>query len=258
MLSAHAPRAWAKRVLCWQIFLGELGLYFTAGTIVHNRSPTIMALEAAEGKEPADLATLIDQYGEELGRAVQAALPLGRVVIQMDDWVNEARHFPVELMIHADDLDWEEGILSIELINGIHEWDGDYPSLYFEHDDEYLQVDLKEMCFSLEVIEMLAPNGRIPTRDELPATVTNLGDGGARKGGPGRRREYDWDGALFHLIGEAEKNSIAPDPNAHGAQADIKRKLADWFSANGGKVPAESQLQSYASRALDSIRNAKP
>ncbi|MDQ2762406.1 MAG: hypothetical protein M3Y22_02590, partial [Pseudomonadota bacterium] len=78
------------------------------------------------------------------------------------------------------------------------------------------------------------------------------------KGGPGRRREYDWDGALFHLIGEAEKNGIAQDPEAHGAQADIKRKLADWFSLNGGKVPADSQLQSYAARALAAIRNAMP
>lgn len=63
---------------------------------------------------------------------------------------------------------------------------------------------------------------------------------------------------MFHLIGQAEKNCIAPDPDAHGAQADIKRMLADWFSLNGGKVPADSQLQTFAARALNSIRQASP
>ena len=217
-----------------------------------------MAREAVGAVDTDDLDGLIKQYGDELGRAVKAALPGGMVDIRTDTWQGEARDFPIELIIHADELDWEEGLLSVWLHEHTRGWVGEFDYLELEQEGDDLQVDLSDMCFSLESIEMLAPNGQIPKRDELPSSASRPNDHGSRRGGPGRRREYDWEGASFHLIGEAEKNSIAPDPAAHGAQADIKRKLADWFSSNGGKVPADSQLQAFAARALNAIRNAKP
>lgn len=259
MLSAHAPRAWSKRVLSWQIFLGELGLFFTAGKIVEQRSASLLAFEATGYAESAKLEDLVEQYGHEFGHKIYRQLPHGMVDLRIDEWEHEARLFPVELLTLADELDWEEGMLSIFLYGEIaKKFDEPYDSLFIEDEKADLQVDLRDMCFSLESIEMLAPNGQIPGRDELPHVVSRAKVQGSRKGGPGRRREYDWEGALFYLIGEAEKNAIAPDPDAHGAQADIKRKLADWFASNGGKVPADSQLQSYAARALSSIRRATP
>jgi len=103
----------------------------------------------------------------------------------------------------------------------------------------------------------MAPNADIPKAD-LFSSPAEQSETPARIGGPGRRREHDWDGALLHLVGQAEKNSIAPDPDAHGAQADIVRLLAEWFHMKGDKVPAESQLQTFAKRALQAIRATDP
>ena len=106
-------------------------------------------------------------------------------------------------------------------------------------------MDLGDMCFDLAKIEMIAPNAEAPKADLFSVLATQAAEHPVRKPGPGRRREYDWDGALLYLVGQAEKNSIAPDPEAHGAQANIVRVLADW-------------LQAYAKRALEAIRGTRP
>ena len=113
------------------------------------------------------------------------------------------------------------------------------------------------MCFYFEEIEMLVPSA-LPPKNDLFGLDLDVVQEKTRLGGPGRSRTHDWEGAIFYLIGQAELNEIAPDPNALGAQAHIKKILADWFSQKSDRIPSESQLESYAKRALDAIRAAKP
>src|SRR5581483_5356517 len=163
--------------------------------------------------------------------------------------------FPIEVITDAEYFDWERGVARVSFsAREIPDFENEF--LYVEDTFSELELDLKGMCFLQDVIELLAPGAQLPIDDLLSSHVPPS-DPSPRRGGPGRRREYDWEGALFHLVAEAELNSIAPDPGAHGAQADIVRKLADWFALNGGKVPSESQLQAYASRALTAIRTVK-
>ena len=251
----HAPRAWAKRVLCWEIYEGNLDLIFASGTIVERRLGFRFLREARTDGIDGTIEDVKAELGDEIAQAVKAAGATGLVDVGTVTWEREIRLFPVEVIVHADDFDWEAGTASGEF--STHDLPKDFESdeLSFGENGDYLSYRLTDMCFIGSVIEMMAPGGTLPAGDLFSISASQPE---ARKGGPGRRREYDWDGALLHLIGQAEKNSIAPNPDAHGAQADIKRTLADWFSANGGKVPADSQLQALAKRALEAIRSTNP
>jgi len=252
-MSAHAPRAWAKRVLSWLILDGGVLLYFANGTMVER----IPAYRLRRYAESISDAKILNEAEKAVLEREEKAVDWNEISeIAREIWANEPKPFPIEISFFLDVFDWElgkaQGNLEHSEILAKETWE----DLGTQYEDSYWDVDLSGMCFNLQTIEMLAPNAATPVADLLnPATSpAEL----SRKGGPGRRREYDWDGALLHLIGQAEINAIAPDPDAHGAQADITRVLADWFSDNGGKVPAESQLQSMAKRALDAIRAAKP
>jgi len=161
------------------------------------------------------------------------------------------------VITYADELDWEAGTVVVEFHDYTIPSVEDDSELAFAEEGDQLFCRLTDMCFDSSAIEMMAPGAELPRTDSFSATAP-AAENVTKRAGPGRRREYDWDGALLHLIGQAEKNSIAPNPDAHGAQADIKRRLADWFSLNGGKVPADSQLQALARRALDAIKSTEP
>ncbi len=257
MMSAHAPRAWAKRVICWQIYCGQLDLMFASGTVTETLSAFNYLVRSMAEDGTRSVERVRAAFGDEIAAAVASVGEDGEVDVRKETWTKEARWFPIEVITLADDINWDDGTLSIDWdLGGIPDHDQDY--LIRSEEDSHLAFALSEMCFELGSIEMMAPNAEAPKVDLFSLTETSMPDANARKGGPGRRREYDWDGALLHLIGQAEMHSIASDPHAHGAQADIVRRLADWFSLNGGKVPADSQLQSLARRALEAIKAAKP
>ena len=257
MLSAHAPRAWAKRVLSSEVYQGNVSLFFGTGEITERQYALEIIRTCCEGKDEGDLSKVRRQYGDEVGDAVARAAPLEKVAVRTDRWTEEARQLPIQVVVFADDADWESGTVTATFDWEMSEAIEGYEELLMEGRLSELQIDLHEMCFLLSEIEMLAPGDNTKL-----ALAFDLFKGSvaapARTAGPGRRREYDWEGALLYLLGEAEKNGIAPLPDARGAQADIQNLLADWFSANGGKVPADSQLQSFAGKALRAIRSAKP
>ena len=130
-----------------------------------------------------------------------------------------------------------------------------FEELKGQHEKSWLDFDLSGLSFTLSMIEMLAPSAPPPPNDLFTATSLKSD---TRAGGPGRRRTHDWDGALLFLIGEAERNAIAPDPDAHGAQADVAKLMADWFAEQGAPIPANSQLQAKAKLVLAHIRAANP
>jgi hypothetical protein len=243
-------------VLSWEVYEGRLALLFATGRITEKLFA--IAIKEPMEDEPRSIADIRREWGDEVAAAVEHAGPVEKVVVRTDVWEQETRQFPVQVLLHAEDVDWESGVVSGTFdrssLEGVDDF---FEDLLRQHPLSELQVELSDMCFELADIEMMAPGGEVPKRSLVPDAPSPKIEA-PRPGGPGRRREHDWEGALFYLLGEAEKNAIAPEPEARGAQADIKVLLADWFSANGGRVPSESQLEVYARKALDAIRRAKP
>jgi hypothetical protein len=246
MMSAHAPRAWSKRVLSWLILEGQVGLYFANGTMIERINTASLRYELQSQIEQKFSEPEIVEKFENLLKTEHS---LEDDKIEQDvyeiSWSREPTLFLIEMFMSNDFIDWENGTVSGDLLYYEKKIERNWLDIRRFFEDSHWNVELSGMCFELTAIEMLAPSAVIPSSDlfSLPATAISEPK---RMGGPGRRREYDWEGALLYLLGQAEINAIAPDPNAHGAQADIKRLLAD------------SQLESLAKRALESVRNAKP
>lgn len=71
-----------------------------------------------------------------------------------------------------------------------------------------------------------------------------------------RNSKYDWVGAIAHLVGIAELDSLVEDPHAHGALAKVEKAIADWFAAKTGDQPSEAAIRPYANKVLASIKEA--
>lgn len=67
----------------------------------------------------------------------------------------------------------------------------------------------------------------------------------------GRRRKYDWEGALIGVIALA--NSPDGLPTGYGAQAKIERMLAGWFQKTHGVEPSSSELRLRARRIVNEV-----
>jgi hypothetical protein len=258
MLAAHGPRAWAKRVLCWEVYAGSLSLYFASGETQETRLAFSILADATEGDVLAGVDEVRAKFGEQMAGKVAKAGFGGRVLIATEKWAGEARLCSGAVLLYADSIDWNAGSLTATFDDTNMEELQRYGDVQPQSGKSELSLALGDMCFDLRSLEMLAPGAEPPRVELLSLDQMAATDGPPRRGGPGRRREYDWDGALLFLIGQAEMNSIAQDPDAHGAQADLARLLGDWFLENGGKIPADSQLQSYAKRALGAIRSTAP
>ncbi len=63
---------------------------------------------------------------------------------------------------------------------------------------------------------------------------------GKPKSARGRPTEWNWDGAVGHLIAVANTMDGLPD-----TQADIERLVADWFSDTYDAQPAESAIRKH-------------
>lgn len=72
-----------------------------------------------------------------------------------------------------------------------------------------------------------------------------------RSNGGGRPPKYDWEGALIHIAALAN----LPDglPTGPGAQAEIARRIADWFASAAGECPADSEIRRRASRIMQAL-----
>lgn len=162
---------------------------------------------------------------------------------------------PIESALWLDEFDWELGTAKGSLQFAVFFNAEAFEDALRTYENAWIELDLSGLVLPLSLIEMLAPNASPPPIDLL--TPKSFGPK-IREGGPGRRRKHDWDSALISLIGEAERNSIAADPDAHGAQADIATRLADWFATRDLPIPGNSQLQERARDILISIRAANP
>jgi hypothetical protein len=264
LLQQHAPRAWCKRLLQWEVLQGALSLYFSAGHIRSKRQAGYYLLDMfpeTEGAKPS-LALVGQHFGAEVEEKLRSAgCPENPnpadcfgldawVDLHSERWIGEPRVFPVGVLIFADELDWQQGIASASQFSL-----DNVPEFLFEGAEEdlgtadrYAEVDyhLEGMCFEFSAIEMMAPGTSDLTGLRALEKLR------PRRSEVGRPRKWDWEGALTEVI----KVANTPDglPDGYGAQASIERAIADWFASTAGSSPPESEIRKRASDILRATR----
>jgi len=260
VLQQHAPRAWCKRLLQWQILNRALNLYFAGGRITSKRQAGYYLLdmhEELDGAKPS-LALVGAHFGSEIEEKLRSAgcpeLPTINDCFELDAWVQleteqwsrDPRAFPVGVLVFGDQVDWEEGVVSASNFSL-----DDAPEFLFEGAEEYLgtshkyaevEYRLEGMCFEYSAIEMMAPGA-----SEVKS-LRAVESSGSRRLDVGRPRKWNWEGALTALI----KVANTPDglPDGYGAQASVERSIADWFASTVGATPPESEIRKRAAEIM--------
>jgi hypothetical protein len=269
MLQHHAPRAWCKRLIQWEMFAGAATCYFLRGTILEKRRPAAFLVDALQDDPDAELslARVERHFSAEIAAAlrgvgcpekptgIQECFTLPAIEVNREEWSGDPRRIPIGAFIYADLVDFESGRLEAEdmslrylnatLFDECEEFNT-------EHDDSELEVHLSGMCFELSAIEMLAPGAPSPLPMNLDDATTQAFK---PRGGPGRARKWDWEGALAHIVCVANK----PDglPEGHGAQAAVERMIADWFVTRSDGAPQESEIRKRAAQVMSALREGQ-
>jgi len=151
-------------------------------------------------------------------------------------------------VVCADSIDWVPGKISVLIDRHtasieflFDEGDG---NLLSQFDKADFDVELGGMCFDSAVIEMLLPQSDV-IQVALRTSATPLRP-------RGRPPKWDWEEAISHVVGLAQH----PDglPVGPGAQTLIEKAIAEWFVAEVGDAPAESQIRQRAQAIMRKIR----
>lgn len=112
---------------------------------------------------------------------------------------------------------------------------------------DFSDVTLTVVGLQFDRKALLSSFGEEPQPPETPAIAI-------RTNGGGRPPKYDWEGALIHIAALANH----PDglPSGSGAQAEIARRIADWFESTGGDCPADSEIRRRAARIMQALDGA--
>lgn len=251
MLATLAPRAWAKRLLKALVLDGELHLYARQGLVTETVWIGLLTTgrRTADGAEyikpdPEEVARI---YGEEIAEAIKGKAIMDEVELHRDEWKDDPRDVPFALML-TDQVDFEAGSLTFERYgNDIpDDWLSTAEETFSRYNRESThRIVLGDLCCSLEQVELLAPQATAPTPIAQSQAVETL------RGGPGRRPKWDWEGALAAVTAIA--NGVDGLPIGLGAQAEVERLLAEYFTAQSGGAPSESELRKRASRIMQAI-----
>lgn len=253
MLQTCAPRAWCKRMLCWEIFSGGLDLFARDGEITRRHS-AYQILEDA-GIKYEDRATLNDEAilalgqdtegADTLRKAAASQTPYQLIPVNVDHWSIHDGPLPNALIIALEYLDFDT-----ETLNG--DYNGWLPNDWMESSEvfevqgqEDILVSLVGLSFETAKIEMLVPSASVP------ATSRQHNDTKDRTFS--RSSKWDWEGAMANIVAEANRN---PDglPEGFGALASIEKMLATWFLNSTGKSPAESEVRRRAHRIMEALK----
>ena len=253
-LSQSAPAAWVCRALLWMVQAGELDLYADKVEV------------AARAHAFGFLGPLFEQAGEWEGASMNEAIrktyepALAEKIIGTDrfeyiddelqtieGWENIGA-IPLGFLVFCTKFDWkssqlecdfiDDDVLKLDWLFGTQDFVG---SEFPKADYNVKFLDLK---FEANRIELLLPSA------QFSASVEK-GTGTSNPRHIGRPRQWDWDGALAHIVAKAQ----TPDglPTGHGAQAKVEAMIAAWFEDQTGNSPAISQIRSKASRIMGMI-----
>jgi hypothetical protein len=248
MLATLAPRAWCKRLLSWEVFSGPLNLYALKGEIIRFRYARDILDKAGFEKAPTEeeLESLKANDDPEFYLPViraAAASSYGEPVETLrEEWEGSSElPLPHWLSVFSD-IDWEKGVLRIELSSGLVPSEWAFNDDQFTLDDhEKLEATLSDLAFELAAIELLAPS----------ATAPEAGSSGSSAMAPkriGRPPKWDWEAALAYVVQVAN----TPDglPAGEGAQAQLEQIISSYFAERYGAEPAPSEVRRRASMIM--------
>jgi hypothetical protein len=211
--------------------------------------------EAGELSGPKMDAAIRKNFREDVAVKLIGKDPFSRYDEEPYEW--DETEDPVQLdigfFLYASEIDWDEGIIRVDLIPD----DGDLRDVFFP-DSEFLGTELDRadfeaviegLSFEFSKIEMLLPSM------ELGAATGFIALRNETRAGIGRPKKWDWEGALANVIAVAQ----TPDglPTGQGAQARIEEMIADWFIAETGNSPAESQIRQRAAAIIQTLERPK-
>lgn len=200
-------------------------------------------------------AAIRKNFREEVAVKLIGKDPYSRYDEEPYEW-DEAEN-PVQLdigfFLYASEIDWDNGIIRADSIPGY----GEIHEVFFP-DSEFFGTELDRadfeaviegLCFEFSKIEMLLPSMELGAATGFTALRNET------RAGIGRPKKWDWEGALANVIAVAQ----TPDglPTGQGAQARIEEMIADWFVAETGNSPAESQIRQRAAAIIQTLERPK-
>jgi hypothetical protein len=234
-------------MLLWMICQNELTPYFrTAKSIAkcYALGAVVQGLDKSVSMEEARI-TVRDRFNPELAEKILQAKQgefVEYIACELDENDGGPQIASPGYFLYSTNIDWVNGVLEAE----IGAWDHIDRS-YFLEEEDLLQSDFEKadyrvtlsgLSFERETIEMLQPNM------EFPPITHGQTENRVRIGRP---RTWDWEGATTYLLTIAQ----TPDglPTGPGAQAQIERLVAEWFTNETGDAPATSQAAGTKSQA---------
>lgn len=227
----------------------ELRPYFTHGKVVPKDS-LISIVAAEEGFDYGSSMEDRDNLIRKRWNSDYAAKLLGK---RLDDIIedepyewstdDEPHQVSIGVMLYANDIDWETGVLEGEYDSAII---SSNEALFWERDELFVSsfpkadyiTNLQGLSFERDKIELLRPSqGESALSHSLfkSIAVSRIG----------RPQKWDWEGAMAMMAASAQH----PDglPTGHGSQAKIETMMANWFVTETGDAPSSSQIRQHVS-----------
>mgnify|MGYP003670918167 CR=1 FL=1 len=251
-LSQAAPRPWVCRILQWMVIDDQIWAYFSKGQVQASTSAFHflfpLADEAKEDAGPKIDALIEKKYEPDLAAKIKGKSHLDTIFDEPYELEAglEKQTLDPGFFLFGSNIDWDAGVLESDWLpteRGIVEMF--FPTAEYEY-SEFENADyscrLEGLSFDKARIEMMLPN--------LAMGETGLSNRSSSTVGRhvGRPRTWDWDGAMAHIVAQAQ----TPDglPTGHGAQARIETMIAEWFESEVGGSPAVSQIRKRASTIM--------
>lgn len=150
-------------------------------------------------------------------------------------------------------IDWEAGVLEAsEIPADDNFYEFLYPNSEFlatRLEDPEFQIRFEGLSFEFHAVELLLPTMKLGETAGFIITAPK------QQRPKGRPPKWDWEGAIMHLLEQAQ----TPDglPTGHGAQAKIEAMIADWFVNETKGQSSASQIRQRASKIMQMIEMPK-
>lgn len=254
-LAHAAPRPWVQRLLRWMAFDEGLAAYSRKGTVQAYCSVADVTRELIE--KAGELsgtrmdAVIREEFDEELAAKLVGKDPFSRFDDEPVSWdeAGEPMQLDIGFFLFASEIDFDEGVLTASYLPN----DGDLREVFFYQSDllasQFERADfeahIQGLSFEFRSIEMLLPSLELTSK---PNSRTMQPEWRKQVGRPPK---WDWEGALAHVVAQAQ----TPDglPTGQGAQARIEEMISGWFIDQTGESPAASLVRSRASKVIRTL-----
>jgi len=257
-LSRAAPTVWVQRALQWMVLNGELSLYsdrvdVDAYTSIIQFTGDLYQ-KAGEFSGPKMDEEIRKEFSPDFAEKLVGKDHHSDVYDEPHtvEGIDNIGAIDPGFVLFSEGIDWDNNALKLDWLDEqalAIEWffpSQDYVGSEFERPT--YKVRFSNLSFEARRIELLLPSMKL---EKASSDIVKFGPSRTA----GRPRKWDWDGALAHVVAEAQ----APDglPTGPGAQAKVEGLIAQWFVDETGNAPAISQIRSRASRVMQMIENAR-